>query len=45
VDGAPLEGAIGKLHWTPLEDGVRETIAIFRDAAKAGKIDVDRILA
>jgi UDP-glucuronate 4-epimerase len=45
VDGSALEEAIGKLHWTPLEQGVRETIAVFRDAVKAGKLDVGRILA
>ncbi|MCL4507523.1 MAG: NAD-dependent epimerase/dehydratase family protein [Chloroflexi bacterium] len=45
VDGAPLEAAIGALHWTRLEDGVRQTIDIYRAAASAGKIDVDRILA
>lgn len=45
VDGAPLEGAIGKLHWTPLEEGVRQTVNVFRAAVKAGKVNVDRILA
>ena len=45
VDGQPLEDAVGSLHWTPLEEGVRQTIAVFRDAISAGKIDVDRILA
>ena len=45
VDGAPLEQAIGRLHWTALEDGVRETIDVFRRAAADGKIDINRILA
>ncbi len=45
VDGAPLESAIGPLHWTPLEDGARQTIDIFRNAISAGKIDVNRILS
>ncbi len=45
VDEAPLEAAIGKLSWTPLEAGVRQTIDIFRAAAAAGKINADRILA
>lgn len=45
VDGAPLEAAIGKLSWTPVEDGVHETIAIFRNAARAGKVNADKILA
>jgi hypothetical protein len=45
VDPAPLEAAIGKLSWTPLGDGVRQTIGIFRSAIAAGKVNVDRILA
>lgn len=45
VDEAPLEAAIGKLSWTPLEAGVRQTIDMFRAAAAAGKINADRILA
>jgi nucleoside-diphosphate-sugar epimerase len=45
VDGAPLEMAIGKLHWTPVEDGVRETMAIYRSAAREGKVNADKILA
>jgi nucleoside-diphosphate-sugar epimerase len=45
VDGAPLEAAIGKLSWTPVEEGVNETIAIFRSAARAGKVSADKILA
>ncbi len=45
VDPAPLEAAIGKLSWTPLGDGVRQTIGIFRNAIAAGKVNVDRILA
>ena len=45
VDPAPLEAAIGGLRWTPLGDGVRQTIDIFRNAIAAGKVNVDRILA
>ena len=45
VDGAPLEQAIGRLHWTPLAAGIDETIHIFRAAIAAGKIDVAAILA
>ena len=31
-DGAPLEEAIGPIGWTPLADGVRQTIDRLRDA-------------
>lgn len=45
VDGGPLEDAIGRLHWTPIEQGVEHTLDIFRRAVAAGKINVDKILA
>ncbi len=44
-DGQPLEAAIGPIHWTPLNDGVRKAIAHFRTAATSGRIDVDKALA
>ncbi|HJX46302.1 MAG TPA: hypothetical protein VJ375_00540, partial [Gaiellaceae bacterium] len=31
-DGAPLEEAIGPIAWTPLVDGVRQTIDVLRVA-------------
>lgn len=45
IDGAPLDNAIGKVHWISLTDGVRQTIKILRDGVNTGKVDVDRILA
>jgi nucleoside-diphosphate-sugar epimerase len=45
IDGQPLERLLGPIHWTPLTDGVRATVEHFRTAAKAGKVDADKILA
>ncbi len=45
IDSAELDRAIGKARWIPLEEGVRQTIATLRDGVRAGKLDVDRILA
>ncbi len=44
VDDSTLEAAIGKLHWIPLDDGVSESIHIFRNAIENNLIDVDMIL-
>lgn len=38
VDNAALIAAIGPLHFTPLEDGVAETLKIFRQALAEKKI-------
>lgn len=46
-DGAPLEAALGPQPLTPLEDGVRQTIDVYRDAIGDGRVsasDLDRIL-
>jgi hypothetical protein len=32
-DGAALEEALGPIHWTPLADGVRQTVERLRAAA------------
>lgn len=45
VDDRAVNAALGPLHWTPLVDGVRQTIGRFREAARAGKIDVEKALA
>lgn len=45
IDYSELEKAIGKAPWIPLVEGVRQTIAVLRAGIKAGKLDVDRILA
>jgi len=39
VDGSGLEAAIGTVSHKPLEDGVAETVEMFRDLIAAGKID------
>ncbi len=38
MDGAPLEAALGRINWTPLEQGVHETIDMFRTLIKSGRI-------
>jgi nucleoside-diphosphate-sugar epimerase len=38
MDGGPLAAAIGPLPQTPLADGVRQTLAIFREAGARGRI-------
>lgn len=45
IDSSELEKAIGKAPWIPLHEGVKQTIATLRAGIKAGKLDVDRILA
>jgi len=37
-DGSPLEAAIGPIKWTPLEQGIRETIDAFRALIKSGRV-------
>ena len=47
-DGGPLESALGALPLTPLEDGVRRTIATYRAALGDGLLGdayLDRVLA
>lgn len=39
VDGSALENVIGPLPYTPLEQGVAETMCIFRKKVNEGKID------
>jgi len=38
VDNTALVAAIGPLHFTPLEEGVSQTLEIFRRALAEGKI-------
>jgi nucleoside-diphosphate-sugar epimerase len=45
VDSRPLDAALGGIQWTPLGDGVRQTIDLFRTAAAAGTLDVERSIA
>ncbi len=44
-DASPLERRLGRVHTTPLREGIRQTVAAFREAAAAGRIDPDRLLA
>ena len=44
IDSVPLDNAIGKINWIPMEAGVSQTIETLRAGVKAGKLDVDRIL-
>ncbi len=45
IDGSPVDTALGGVHWRPFNEGVRQTIEHFREAAASGRIDVDRALA
>ena len=45
IDSSALETALGPLHWTPLVEGVRQTIDCFQAAVKANKLNVEKILA
>jgi UDP-glucuronate 4-epimerase len=45
IDDAPLNAALGPIHWIPLIDGVQQTIAQFRAATKAGTINIDRAIS
>lgn len=42
VDSRILDEALGRMHWIPFVDGVRQTIEIFRSAVKAGNLDVEK---
>jgi len=41
VDNSALAAAIGRLHFTPLEQGVAETLELFRRALAEGKIKAE----
>ena len=41
VDGSGLERAIGKVTHRPLEEGVAETVEMFRELIDKGRIDPD----
>ena len=44
IDDSAVNAALGPLHWTPLVDGVRQTIQCFREAVRANKFDVEKAL-
>jgi nucleoside-diphosphate-sugar epimerase len=45
VDDAPLERAIGQIKWTPLNDGVRESIETFKTGMRLNRLDAGRVLS
>jgi UDP-glucuronate 4-epimerase len=45
VEGKAVESLLGPIEWRPLEDGVRDTIEVLRNAAAEGRLDVDRAIA
>lgn len=44
IDGQPLEDTVGAIGWRPFREGVRQTIADFRAAVDAGRLDVERAI-
>jgi nucleoside-diphosphate-sugar epimerase len=45
VEGKAIEELLGPIAWRPLDEGVADTIAAFRTAAAAGRLDADRAIA
>jgi hypothetical protein len=45
VEGKAVEELLGPITWRPLDQGVRDTIDIFRTAASAGRFDAERAIA
>jgi hypothetical protein len=45
IDRRCLDQALGRPQYTHLREGVSQTIELFRDASRAGRIDVERVLA
>lgn len=43
-DAGPVERRLGRRPLTPLRQGVRETVDVFRTAAAEGRLDVERLL-
>ena len=44
MDDTEVEKAIGPLSWRPFEQGVATTIADFKTAIAAGRLDVERAI-
>jgi nucleoside-diphosphate-sugar epimerase len=42
VEGKAVEELLGPISWRPLDEGVQDTIAAFRTARSAGRLDADR---
>jgi hypothetical protein len=45
IDDSALNAALGQLTWTPLAEGVKQTIDCFQAAVRENKLDVEKILA
>lgn len=45
IDDRALEAALGAVHWIPMADGVRQTVAHFKDAVYTGRLNVEKALA
>lgn len=45
IDDHALEAGLGQFDWIALDEGVRRTIDLFRDAAQQGKLNVEHILS
>lgn len=41
MDDSPLVASIGQLPYTPLEEGVSQTISIFKEALADGRLQAD----
>lgn len=42
--GARLEADFGPIEWTPLRDGIRVSVELFRDAVAASRLDAIRVI-
>ncbi len=45
MDDSAVNAALGTLQWRPFKQGVKDTIADFKAAIAAGRIDVDRAIS
>ena len=45
VEGKAIAALLGPVTWRSLDDGVRDTIDVFRTAASAGRLDADRAIS
>jgi len=44
IEGKAVESLLGPNAWRPLDEGVQDTIEVFRAAAAAGRLDADRAI-
>jgi nucleoside-diphosphate-sugar epimerase len=45
VEGKAVEALLGPIEWRPLDQGVQDTVEVLRQAAAAGRLDIDRAIA